>query len=233
MNLERQSIHDSVYWKLRQALQAGAFAPGQKLTNRYLAQTIGYSITPVREAIRRLVSQGALIELPSGSVTAPDVDVDQFLNETAWLLLTLGSRAASLAMPRLTAGDIVTLETTFEQARLACQRGEPEKASARYRDFYFLIFERAQQPILLSLLDMLWLRASALDQHVSPTFFKQEGGRHYREMIDAARKRDASGAVLALAGFYARLESYLRATPTNFATPVIARPKQPKSKRQI
>ncbi|PZO54737.1 MAG: hypothetical protein DCF16_04615 [Alphaproteobacteria bacterium] len=238
-NLERQSVHDAVYWRLRQALQDGQFQPGQKLTNRHLAQTIGFSVTPVREAIRRLVSEGALRELPSGSVAVPELNSEEFLQEIGWLLLTLGSRAAALGMSRLSAGDVVRLESLYNQARSACERGDSMRANARYREFYFLIFERSEQPTLVGLLDMLWLRAAALHRSVSPEFAKQEDGRHYREMLDAARRRDPNAAVIALAGYQSRFETFiqdLRNAPPERAKNVrgeaAKKPKPARGKRQ-
>ena len=50
------SLRDKVYESLREALTAGRFQPGQKLTFRFIAGTLGVSLTPVREAIRRGIS---------------------------------------------------------------------------------------------------------------------------------------------------------------------------------
>jgi DNA-binding GntR family transcriptional regulator len=208
--IEKHSVHDAVYWQLREAVQDGVFKPGDKLTNRQLAEMIGYSVTPVREAIRRLVSEGALRELPNGSVSATELRIEDFLDEISWLLVTLETRAASLAMPNLNAADVVRLESLFEQARAACERGDEVRANARFREFYFHIFAASNQPALVSLLDMLWLRAASLHRSVFPPFAKLENGRHYREMLDAARKRAPHAAVLAIAGYHSRLESYLR-----------------------
>lgn len=188
----------------------GAFEPGAKLTNRYLAQTLGFSITPVREAIRRLVSEGALGEAPNGSVFVPALTISEFLREFAWLLMTLECRAATLAAPRLGDGDIVRLESLFNQAQAARQRGEKTRASARYRDFYTTVFRAADQPTLLALLDILWLRTASLQRSVIPLFDQQEDGRHYLDMLDAARKRDPQAAISAIAGLHERLGAYLK-----------------------
>ncbi|MDP3241084.1 MAG: GntR family transcriptional regulator, partial [Reyranella sp.] len=53
------SLRQQVYASLREALTSGRFAPGQKVTFRYVAGVLGVSLTPVREAMRRLVAEGA------------------------------------------------------------------------------------------------------------------------------------------------------------------------------
>lgn len=208
--LERQSIHDVVYWKLRSALQDGLFPPGRKLTNRHLAGTIGFSITPVREAIRRLVSEGALHELPSGSVAVPDLDLEAFLDDLSWLLRVLGERALANAIPRLTPADVVKLETAAKQARAACQAGDALEANAQHRHFYFLLFARSGQPTLMAHLDMLWLKASGLHNHIHPAFSRAEDGRHYAEMLSAAQARDPAAALAAFGAYHDRLEAHVR-----------------------
>src|SRR3954466_8174927 len=65
------SLRSQVYDSLRDALTAGRFTPGQKLSFRFVAGTLGVSLTPVREAIRRLVAEGAFEMRPNRSVRVP------------------------------------------------------------------------------------------------------------------------------------------------------------------
>ena len=58
--IEREPLWDLAHAQLRESLLAGRFAPGAKLTLRYLAETFGTSITPVRDAITRLAALGVL-----------------------------------------------------------------------------------------------------------------------------------------------------------------------------
>jgi DNA-binding GntR family transcriptional regulator len=68
---EDTSLRRQVYDSLREALTAGRFIPGQKLTFRFVAGALGVSLTPVREALRRLVAEGAFEMQPSRSVRVP------------------------------------------------------------------------------------------------------------------------------------------------------------------
>src|SRR5258706_8451756 len=65
------SLRKQVYDSLRAALTAGRFVPGQKLTFRFVAGALGVSLTPVREALRRLVAEGAFEMQPNRSVRLP------------------------------------------------------------------------------------------------------------------------------------------------------------------
>ena len=65
------SLRSQVYDWLRDALTTGRFTPGQKLSFRFIAGTLGVSLTPVREAIRRLVAEGAFEMRPSRSIRVP------------------------------------------------------------------------------------------------------------------------------------------------------------------
>ena len=65
------SLRTQVYDLLRQALTMGRFAPGQKLTFRFIAGALGVSLTPVREALGRLVAEGAFEMQPNRSVRVP------------------------------------------------------------------------------------------------------------------------------------------------------------------
>src|SRR5258708_10506086 len=95
------SLRSQVYDSLLDALTAGRFTPGQKLSFRFIAGTLGVSLTPVREAIRRLVAEGALEMRPNRSeehtseLQSPDHLVCRLLLEKK------KNNIASLSMSRL------------------------------------------------------------------------------------------------------------------------------------
>ncbi|MDB5511432.1 MAG: GntR family transcriptional regulator, partial [Enterovirga sp.] len=69
--LERVTLGDRVYDELRELIIGGELAPGDKLSLRSVAETLGVSIMPVREAVSRLVADEALEVLPNRAVTIP------------------------------------------------------------------------------------------------------------------------------------------------------------------
>lgn len=67
------ATHDRLYRTLRQQVMHGELPPGQALTLRGLAAQFGVSMTPAREAVRRLAAEGALTISTSGRVTTPEL----------------------------------------------------------------------------------------------------------------------------------------------------------------
>jgi len=69
--LERQTLGERAYAKLADLLISGRLAPGEKLSLRAAADVLGVSIMPVREAVSRLVADGALEVTPTARCACP------------------------------------------------------------------------------------------------------------------------------------------------------------------
>jgi DNA-binding GntR family transcriptional regulator len=91
--------HERLYRALRARVMHGLIPPGQALTLRGLAAEFGVSMTPAREAIRRLVAEGALKITPSGRVATPELTPER-IEELAALRALLEPELASRALPR-------------------------------------------------------------------------------------------------------------------------------------
>jgi DNA-binding GntR family transcriptional regulator len=93
------SAHERVYRTLRQQVMHGELAPGQALTLRGLGKQFGVSMTPAREAVRRLVAEGALTLSSSGRVTTPELTPER-IEELAAIRAMLEPEMAARALPR-------------------------------------------------------------------------------------------------------------------------------------
>jgi DNA-binding GntR family transcriptional regulator len=203
--VQKNSVQTETYHAIRSALVEGALAPGQKVTNRLLADLVGVSVTPVREALRRLVAEGALLDLPNGSVMAPEIDVAAYLNELGWLLSTLEARLAARAAERLGAADLAYLETLADAAGEARQTQDAPRATALWRDFCFHVFDRAEAPITSTLVAQLRVRAAPVLRLAYPTFDRASGGRHLSIVLTALRGPDPERAARAVVDLHAGL----------------------------
>src|ERR1700757_2007320 len=76
--IEHKHLQEQVHARMRQALIDGQFKPGQVLTIRYLAEQLGTSIMPVREALHKLTVERVLDLLPTRSVRVPVLSVAEF-----------------------------------------------------------------------------------------------------------------------------------------------------------
>jgi len=72
--VDRSLLRDDVYRRLRDAIVDGTFAPGEQLKDGDLAEWLGVSRTPVREAILRLGASGLVVALPGRSTTVSTID---------------------------------------------------------------------------------------------------------------------------------------------------------------
>src|SRR5579864_1017285 len=71
VRLSRRTLQDNVYEYVRESLMGGQYAPGDRLTAREVASALGTSVMPVREAFRRLTSEGALEPQSTGATRVP------------------------------------------------------------------------------------------------------------------------------------------------------------------
>src|ERR1700741_2727017 len=77
--IERETLNDRVYRELKNSIMIGAFRPGAELTLRTVAEALGTSFMPVRDAMRRLVTDRGLEVRPSRTIAIPVLTVEEFL----------------------------------------------------------------------------------------------------------------------------------------------------------
>ena len=124
--LERVTLGERVHAELRELLMSGELAPGQKMSLRSVAETLGVSIMPVREAVARLVSDRSLEVLPNRAVRVPLMSRVRFRELTAVRLAIEGFAAEEAARNRSDA-DIFAMRR-FEQAFLDQARSPDPQA---------------------------------------------------------------------------------------------------------
>ncbi|MCC5971802.1 MAG: GntR family transcriptional regulator [Pararhodobacter sp.] len=200
----RVTVADSVYQNLRQALILGRFDPGQVLTIGALADTFHTSHMPVREALRRLGAEGAVEIRSNGSAYVPEVTLDA-LEDISRARLALEGLATELAVERISEDDLCALEQLEARHSATAQLRDVHEMLERNRDFHFAIYGAAGSPVLLNLIESLWLRYGPfmrlLSQRIAPQL---ERGTHepfqqgHREIVEAIRAREAARARAAI-----------------------------------
>jgi DNA-binding GntR family transcriptional regulator len=179
---------DLVAALIRELVITGELAAGEQLRQRDLAQRFGVSQTPVREAMRRLESEGLLVcDTHRGfTVAAPEVSrtVENFQIRAA-----LESLGASLAARKIDAAGLARLRGLNEAMR-ALPDEDPSYAELN-REFHFAIYEYARSPLLLSLMRLLWASL-----HGGPRVRRThaESARQHDEILAALGSHDAEGA---------------------------------------
>ena len=133
---------------LKHQLSIGALKPGARLITKNLAEQLGMSITPVREALLRLVSVNALSVAPAQAFTVPEVGKRQ-LDEINRIRYELELMAVALAVENLTPQDLAELQELLEKLQQAQEKGDMEQIINVNRLFRLAIYHRSNMPIVL------------------------------------------------------------------------------------
>jgi DNA-binding GntR family transcriptional regulator len=192
--LQRNTLNDEVYQQLKQAIMAGRLEPGVRMTIRSLAAAFGISLMPVREALRRLVAEQVLEMLPNRSVALPVITRERF-REITQIRISLESLAAEEAASRITDADIETLgriNDAMDRPNATQSPGYLENN----REFHFFLYRKSGLPILVSLIESLWLQIGPLltIQQAAIAKAPTPPQIQHHALIKALRKRDAKAA---------------------------------------
>jgi DNA-binding GntR family transcriptional regulator len=166
---------DMVAALIRELIITGELAAGVQLRQRDLAQRFHVSQTPVREAMRRLESEGLVVGDTHRGFTVVEPD-DGPVEENFQIRAALESLGASLAARKIDAQDLARLQTLNDRMR-AMGDDDPGYAGLN-REFHFAVYSCAGSPLLLTLMRLLWASL-------------QGGPRVLRSHAESARQHDA------------------------------------------
>jgi len=140
------------------AILSGELDAGRTYTQGTLSEQLGVGRTPLREAIRRLQSEGLLESERNRRIRVSPLDPDD-LEQLYTLRLTLEALAVRISVPKLTEKDLKFVRQALDDHNRAWQAGQIELAEARHRDFHFRLFSHAGDRIR-SLAEELWDHAA-------------------------------------------------------------------------
>jgi DNA-binding GntR family transcriptional regulator len=188
----RASRSEYVLERIRESIQNGDYKPGERLTELELAERLGVSRTPVREALRRLESDGLLVFEPWRGVVVAELDHQQ-VGELYTMREVLEGTAARLAAKHISEAEMGVLETLL--AKEAKQLKKPHELANTNRHFHHAIHASAHNRYLMQTLGTL--RDSLALLH--GTTFSVAGrarvahGEH-KDIVAAIVQRDGSAA---------------------------------------
>lgn len=156
-SLVREGLPAQISHSLRSKLMQGQFLPGEKMKLRDLAKEFGVSPTPIREALVRLVCEGALEQIDNRSVRVPQMN-GEILRETCHLRIDLEGRAAVRAAECATSEDIDLLSQLHELMQTARAEDNSARVIAANRAFHVALCRIGGGPVLNQLAESLWLR---------------------------------------------------------------------------
>ncbi len=193
----RLPAHELIYRQLRDQILFGDLAPGQAVTIQGLTDRLGVGMTPVREAIRRLVPQGALESRGNRRVCVPlldRTDIDQIIIARQWLDPHLALRATQ----RVTLEELDELTVMDADLDRAIEQGDLRAYLELNYRFHKRLYEIADAPILGDLADGLWLRFGPSLRVVCGRMGTQNLPDKHKDMLAAMHARDAERAARAI-----------------------------------
>lgn len=203
--VDRSKLSDRVHSRLSAMLISGQWVPGDMFSLRGLADTLGTSAMPVREAVGRLVAERALEILPNRAVRVPLMTVSRFLELRTIRIELEGLATARAALNRSQAqlNRMQEIQTRFEAAR---QAKEPNgKVAVRLnKNLHFCVYGAAGMPILYDMIEALWLQIGPVlnyDLAVnSERLVNREAHIHHQHMVQGIilkQPEQASAALVA------------------------------------
>src|SRR5512138_2676541 len=151
-----KTMQEIVYDTIRESIQSGRFGPGRRLVADELAQELGTSRMPVREALRRLEVVGLVSITPHRGAVVSEVSAGEIV-EIYHIRAVLEGLAARLAAPHLGPADFDRLNTIVDEMAGAVERDpDVDQMLRRNREFHVTIWQAAQAPRLHDLLENLY-----------------------------------------------------------------------------
>jgi DNA-binding GntR family transcriptional regulator len=219
----RRTANASTYAELKQEVLSGRFRPGELVTLRAVAGLFDVGEMAAREAIKRLISEGAFTALPNRSARVPVLDVRE-ITQYCELRVLLESEAAAAAAANITLHQIGALRAWHERMIECVRSAHLDEYKRLNMAFHFEIYRIADNPPLASLIETLWLRmAPFISRTINwvtsvPGRFEAIATSRHEELLIAFQKRDVEGARAAMRddigeihgteGYWAALEDH-------------------------
>lgn len=198
--LRRDSLQQQIYERLFTALVTGVYQPGEVISSRGLAQQLGVSAMPVREALTRLTAEGALKLTSSRTLQVRKLTTDDFDEITAVRMINEGM-AAERAAQRITDEGIARVRQLHADLAEAARSGETDSYLAANAAFHGGIYRAAKWPLLMGIIKRLWLTVGPSIRSSVPDHMHMETSMGFHdEALAALEARDAAAVRAAIVG---------------------------------
>ena len=191
------SAHDRVYRGMRNKIMFGQMSPGEHLTLRGIGRDYDVSMTPAREAVQRLVAEGALSMSASGRVSTPELSNDR-IEELAALRALIAVELASRALPRAHLALIDRLQAINGTIADAVSNRDAVGYIRTNLDFHRTLYLRAQAPAMLAMAETVWLQLGPTMRALYGRLRRTEAPQFHRLIISALKAGDEPGLRLAV-----------------------------------
>lgn len=185
------------YARLRRAIMVGAIPTGASLTMRGLAEQLNLSPTPIREALRRLNSESAMVSQDNRRMLIPHMTKGRFEDLIA-TRVTLECHAALRALPYVSGIIIEEMRKTDAEMDRALEKEDYDTLTALNHDFHSILYKANPDQISMPLVESIWLQLGPFQREVISelgVFYQID--RH-KQILSALDERSADALVTAI-----------------------------------
>lgn len=209
-------LTDQVYQSLHEAILNGQLSAGARLKVRDIADLVGTSVQPVREAIRRLEEAGLAERKPHKGAVVTSLSVEE-LSNIYDVRMVLEREAIFQGVKKIGSAECNQLEAILKKIRNAINMREIVEYLNLDEEFLEVMYKAGGNPVLVNLIKSQWMRCRAYKivgaKHSFDLQTTDELLVHQEAMLKAAREQDAHSAASAseksLREASARIESTL------------------------
>jgi DNA-binding GntR family transcriptional regulator len=196
--LRHQTMAEAAVAELREAIYSGELAAGTPLRLEELARSLGMSISPVREAVRRLEALGLAVHAPHRGAWVSELAIED-LHDTYEVRLTLETLAVRRAATRFTDGDAEAARAFLDRYATAHRRGDTREARRAHTDFHFSLYGAAGSDWLVRVIRPAWENA---ERYRAASLAKRgtlgQRQREHARLLDACARHDPDTAATEL-----------------------------------
>lgn len=192
------TTHENVYRGLRNRILFGGFLPGSAVTLRGLAEDMGVSPMPIREAVRRLIAERALKMQDNRRVLVPPMTSDTF-EQIVFARKTLEPELAARALDNIGPAEIRRIAALDKAVDRAMAVGDVHGYMESNFRFHFAIYEHAHADTLMALVDSVWLQFGPFMRVAYSRWGTSDLEDQHQAAISAIERRDRKALRAAIA----------------------------------
>lgn len=187
--VRKTPTHEAVYRAIADRILFGEFHPGQPLTLQRLADELMVSLTPVRDAVRRLVAEGALVSHDNRRVGVPVVDFRKY-SELISIRLFLEVKMAISALDYMDAACIKRMTGFDDALDQSIEQGDVGGYMRSNYDFHFTLYEYSDCTASLRISRSIWTQLGPSHRIVCGRFGTSNLADKHKEILAALKARD-------------------------------------------
>ena len=167
------------------------------MTLRGLGKEFGVSMTPAREAVRRLAAEGALTLSSSGRISTPELSNER-IEELASIRALMEPELASRALPRAHNALIDRLQAINTAIAEVIVKQDAVGYLRTNLEFHRTLYLRAQAPAMLAMAETVWLQLGPTMRELYGRLNRTDAPQHHKLILAALRAGDEPGLRLAV-----------------------------------